>query len=81
MGSECISATGVAHRWLFDNQIFRPGALSSPTLGSRTHRIFYDGVLGIWGTFISQVPPRIEVLCNSTDSAHTVFLQVIRIGD
>lgn len=81
VGSECISTTGIAHRWIFDNQIFRPGALSSPSIGDRTHRIFYDGALGTWGTFVSQVPPRIEVLCSAADTNHKIFLQVIRIGN
>lgn len=81
VGSECISTTAIAHRWIFDNQSFRPGALSSGAIGERTHRLFYDGSLGTWGTFISQVPPRIEVLCSGADADHTIFLQVVRIGD
>lgn len=81
VGSEHISPTALVHRWIFDNQHFRPGGLSQIDLGNRTHRIFYDGILGTWGTFTAQVLPRLEVFATGVDTSHDIFLQVIRIGD
>ncbi len=82
VGSEHVSDTALAHRWIFDNQNFRPGGLSQTALDSRTHRLFYDGVLGVWGTFSNQVPPRLEVFCTGdSDNSHRAFLQVVRISD
>lgn len=81
IGSEHTSSTALAHRWIFDNQNFRPGGLSQTALGNRTHRLFYDGALGVWGTFSSQSPPRLEVYASGADIDHRAFLQVVRVGD
>jgi len=79
IGSECHSTDAVAHRWIFDSQQLRPGGLSTTSGGERTHSLFYDGKLGVWGEFTAQVPPRLEVFTTGISSDHTVYLQVVRV--
>lgn len=77
VGSECISTAPIAHRWIFDNAVFRPGGLSTANEYQRTWTYGYGGVLGTWGTFMAPVMPRLEVLCPSTDASHVAYLQVV----
>lgn len=79
VGSECISPTGIAHRWIADTTNFRPGAMSVPGLTTNPHPYQRSGELGVWSRFTAPVMPRLEVLCSAADAAHTVFLQLVRI--
>lgn len=82
VASECISTNALAFRWKFDTQGYRPGGISQMTIGGRSHPYFSrPGKLGIWGHISAQVMPRLQVLSTGASSSHTVFLQVIRIGD
>lgn len=82
VGSECVSANALAHRWKFgDDQSFRPGGITQPVHGDRTHVYFYrPGALGVWGTFGAAVMPRLQILSTATSASHWAFLQVVRIA-
>lgn len=80
VGSELVSTNAQAHRWIFPGQIWRPGGLSKPAVGSQTHQIFYDRRLGIWGRFTNTTLPTLQVLVNGTDNAHTGWMSLVKIG-
>ena len=80
IGGQLQSATAIAWRLILSNQVWRPGGLGQAALGSRTHRMFYDGGLGKWGEFVNTNLPRLQVMANAGDSAQNLFLQVVRVG-
>src|SRR5262245_46688294 len=79
--SECASTTGVAHRWIVPNQLWRPGFPSTLVSGSRLPYAIMKGQWGLMGRFRSNDLPRLQVLCESTDASHECYLHVIRVGD
>jgi len=89
LGSEhyALTSGGAAgnalmHRWIFDGQLFRPGAPSQRTSTAITHELFYRGSqLGVWGTFQSPLMPRCQVFsAGTTDNQHFIHLYVAHIG-
>lgn len=78
--SECQGTTQIAHRWIFDNQVPRPGFFGFATLGLRQPNPFYEGQLGVMGEFPSYSTPRLQVLANAADTAQEGYLWVIRTG-
>lgn len=81
VGLEHWSANGVAARLVFPGIAMRPGTLSMNQVGTRTNDIFYEGGLGVYGTFDSYAPPQVEVLANAADANHEVYFTLIRVGD
>lgn len=80
VSSFCGCATGVAHRWIFDNQYFRPGFLSfanSSFRGSYEQYHFNWGEMGRFRTFAA---PRLQVLCNAADASFEIYIAVQRVG-
>ena len=83
VSSEVYSTDGdnlLAHRWIFDGQAFRPGALCQATPGGRVPSLFSGTTLGVWGTFYAPIMPRLQVLRTSKGEAGdntTAFLTVI----
>lgn len=79
----------VAARLIFDDQVHRPGAVAVPlstsgrTTGVRTHPAFYDGTLGVFGTFKSYAMPRIEVHYSESpaysETHQEGYLRVVRL--
>lgn len=80
IGGEHISATGKAFRLIFEEQSDRPGGVSMSDTENFTHQMFRNGGLGVWGRFNANRMPTIQVLCNTTDNAHEVYLDIIRIA-
>lgn len=80
VGSQVHSTTGVAHRLIFDDQIWRPGGLSLATAGLRTHAMFEKGKLGVWGYFTTISLPRMQILDNATGNSHTIYLDCVRVA-
>lgn len=78
--SEHWSATGRGHRWIFSNQIYRPGYLSFTANSGRHPYAMGLGQFGLMGTFLSTDLPRLQVLAGTTDNAHTGNLYVTRLG-
>ena len=74
------SATGVAWRTIFEDQMPRPGGLAVDAVAERTATMFRKGGLGIWGTFDSNRMPVFEVLCTAADTAQTLLIDFVRTG-
>lgn len=72
------SANAQACRLVINGQLWRPGALSVTALGNYSHPMFLKGGLGAWGSFRSTAMPIPEVLSNSTDATHEVYLEFVR---
>ena len=79
VGPGHLNDPGVAARLKLVGRSFRPGTISVGSTQERTHAMFYDGSLGVLGTFKSYAPPGVEVL-GSTTAGHEVYLRIVRIG-
>lgn len=78
--SEQFATNAIAHRWIFSNQIWRPGFPSFATVGLRLPYAISKGQWGTMGRFRSNDLPRVQVLNNSTDATHEGYLCVVRVG-
>lgn len=77
--SEHQSSNGIAHRWIFPNQLYRPGL---PSLSAVTQRLPYASYgLPKMGTFRSNALPLLQVLCNGADATHEVYAWVVKTGN
>lgn len=79
IGGVYHAATALAFSCIFDNQFYRPGGLGIVTEGTTPWRRQRRGGLGLWGTFGVQSYPRIRVLNGAAVSAHTIYLDVVRL--
>lgn len=80
VGSQISSTTGVAHRWTFPNQSYRPGFPSNLLETSQPWDGVLDRRLGKMGQFPQYNTPLLEVLCTATDAAHQIFMDLIKIA-
>jgi hypothetical protein len=80
VGLQHESATAQAARLIFQNQFYRPGALSVTSLQNRSHDMFRLGNSGVYGRFIQTAMPTVQALCNAADASHEVYLDLIRTG-
>lgn len=80
VGLNVVSATGLAARLIFDQQVERPGTIISTTDAIIPWNGFLKGGLGVMGYFNSFRMPNVECLCNSADTAQEVFLDFVRVG-
>lgn len=80
VGAQIQSTNALAHRFIFKDQIFRPGFLSVNAFGLRTGWDYYRGAMGLLGTFTTVTYPTLQVLCNGADAAHDVTISIIRIA-
>jgi hypothetical protein len=80
LGLESIATNQVASRLIFENQVERPGCLGAATLGLQCWESFQKGKLGVWGRFKSTRMPIVQVLNNSTDAVHTIYMDLVRIA-
>jgi hypothetical protein len=85
VGMEHWSQTCIAARLVFPGRESRPGVLGlSGTNGARsqrTHAVFYEGGLGLYGKFMSYTLPQVEVLATGTDNSHIGYLRIIQLGN
>jgi hypothetical protein len=81
ISSLVTSTNAQAHRWIMDNMFWRPGMGSCSATTNRQPLWMQPGVLGVMGNFRNTSLPRLEVLCNGTDSTHTVYMRLKRIGN
>lgn len=79
--SEHSSATAQLHRWIISNQQQRPGYPSFLNGFSRHPYAIAKGQFGQMGVFRSNDQPRLQVLATGTDSTHTGYLHVTRVGN
>lgn len=78
--TEHTSSNAQLHRWLFSNQVLRPGFPSFSSVASRHPYAICKGQFGVMGQFRSNDLPRLQVLCNAADAVHTGYMSVVKIG-
>lgn len=78
VGLEVVGAAGQASRLIFEDQTMRPGSLMSPLISDRTHGMFVNGGLGVWGYFTQNRMPIVQVLCNAATASFEGYLDIIR---
>lgn len=78
--SEVQSTNAIAHRWLFDEQVERPGFLSVTAVTNRQPDDFYQLRYGTMGRFVNTSLPRLQVLANVADAAHEIYIGLIPLG-
>lgn len=74
-----VSTTANACRMIGQFQVERPGVVSGRAVSWRQDPIFEPGVLGEYLKFESDSFPSMQVLCESTDNAHTFLLSVVKV--
>lgn len=79
-GIEAISATGQASRLIFEDQVSRPGGISSALFTGNNRQMTTKGGLGDLGHFTGNRMPNIEVLCDAADAAHDIYLDYVKIA-
>jgi hypothetical protein len=79
VGCGFIGATCIAGRLIFEDAVYRPGALGTSTALLNQSPIFLKGGLGEWGRFNSNRMPNVELLCNAADVAQEIYLDIIRV--
>jgi hypothetical protein len=80
VGSFVQGTTQIAHRWIFDNQYYRPGFLSTAALGNRGFFEQYRFSFGEMGRFRTFSLPRLQTLCNAADTACEGYAALMRVG-
>jgi hypothetical protein len=80
VSSEHISATGLAHRFVFTDKVWRPGSLSHQAVTDRQDPYLLDGALGCYGTFQNTSPPNMDVLCTGADATHQFYIGLVPIS-
>jgi hypothetical protein len=80
IGSQHVSTNAIAHRWIFKNQILRPGFISMTSLGNIADPSMYYGGWGSFGSFNTYTYPSVQVLCNGADASHDITMFMIKTG-
>jgi hypothetical protein len=80
IGAQVISTTAIAHRFIFKDQIFRPGFISTTGVANRTAWDYYRGAMGRLGTFTTTTYPILQTLCVSADTTHDVTYFIVRVA-
>jgi hypothetical protein len=88
VGLEHWSPNAIAARMVFPGMFTRPGTLSmgggagfQNSSNKRGERMFYEGGVGVFGSFNSFAPPSLEALTVASDTTHEGYLTVVRTGD
>lgn len=78
--SEVQSTTGIAHRWIFDEQLNRPGFISNAVLANRQPYWLMDCPWGVMGRFINTALPRLQAWCTAADASFEIAMYVRPLG-
>ncbi len=84
VGMRASSLGCVAARIVPQDGGARPGVIGNDAASDLDFRLFRQGRLGngqIWATFSDLTPPIFEFLSVSADTAETIILDVVRLGD
>lgn len=77
---EYQATNAMAIRAIFDGQFYRPGSLGTQALANRTSTWLSMSQMGVWGQFNTVTLPRLQVLNNSTDASHEIYMECSRVG-
>lgn len=80
VGGYGICAGGIASRFIFEDQVMRPGGVAFDAEADIPHPMFLKGGLGVWGYFTGNRMPNVEFLSISADTAETVYMDFVKIG-
>lgn len=81
VGGEVIGVTEIAFRFIFENQVWRPGGPATVLESSGGWRKLRKGALGVWGRFKPTRMPIVQILNSAAAVAvHTVYLDLIRVA-
>ncbi len=78
--SEVQSTTGIAHRWIFDQQLSRPGFISNAVLANRSPYYQQTMPWGVMGRFINTSLPRLQAWCTAADATFEIVLYCRPLG-
>jgi len=78
VGMRAQSAGLEAARLVIPGFSWRPGCVGADAYGDLIHQCFRFGELGIWGSFSHDVPPTVDFLSISADTAQEVWLDLIK---
>ncbi len=79
VGAKAVQANGVFARLVFSGQGVRPMFPIVPNPEVPTDQMFRGGKMGLWGTFDSRSPPKLQVLSSGAASAQQVYLDVTQV--
>jgi len=79
VGLKAQGATAVAARLIFNDQVFRPGAMAVTAINSDIDPIMVKGNQGNWGNFTTTTMPTVQYLSHSADTSQEVILEFVRI--
>lgn len=80
VGMRAQSAGLVAARLIFRGGEWRPGVIGADTDAQKDHPMFRYGQFGVFGEFDSRVPPRVEYISISADTAEEGQLDLMRVA-
>lgn len=80
LSSELFSSNGIAHRWTFWGQFYRPGFPSVIASTDQQWPGVYDFRMGLAGQFSNVTPPNLEALCSSADNSFTGWIRCIKVA-
>lgn len=80
VGSECISTTGIAHRWQIPGQLLRPGSMSHQAITDIQDPNLAEWKIGAYGNFVQTALPQPEVLCTAADAAHEIYMDIVPLN-
>lgn len=80
-GLDAVGTNLVAVRLLFPGTFFRPGCLARNAVSGVPFKGFTDDRLGLWGVFNSINVPTFDIFSSGANTAQTVFMDLVRLGD
>ncbi len=80
VGSNVSSTTAIGHRWIFSNQIWRPGFVSNTLETDKPSWLQVQRVLGPMGQFYQYDLPRLQVFAGAADAAHQIYMDLIKVA-
>jgi hypothetical protein len=79
VGMRAVGTNLVAARLIFPGGSWRPGVPAVNAISDEDFHHLRNGMTGVWDTFDYNQPPTLECL-GVTDSAQTIFLDLIKVG-
>jgi len=80
VGMRAKSAGLVAARLVFSGYAWRPGCIGCDAYNDIERIEFRGGRMGVWGEFDHDLPPTVDYLSISADTAEEIWLDLIKIA-
>ncbi|MER3408086.1 MAG: hypothetical protein C4292_04880, partial [Nitrososphaera sp.] len=79
VGAEGRGANLIAFRFVFPGYGWGPGAIGKNSDAQFVDENFRYGNLGVWGEFLYNVPPQVEVLASAADTSVTLYIDLVKV--